>query len=131
MLEPQDDDDFWSESTERNVDPLKKCTRAGHLSMICAWWHDDPELIWDAGRAVQCVPYLLCGHTENFTEHDWWLLADALGQYPDRDEILEELYRLCWDGWRGKLPPGPTKCFDDSLAELLDDVEPSSDTPLL
>lgn len=116
---PPRDPGFWEESEPRDIAGLDRCTKAGWLGMILAWWHDDPELVLDAGHAVALVPYVIAGETAAFTEHDWWLLADALGSFEHRDEFLEAVYGIAASGAEGELPPGNTTCFDDDLRVLL------------
>lgn len=87
----------------------------GQLGMIMCWywdWEGGEGSFQDAVKAVRLVPRLVEGRTENFTQDDWWLILDAIGSYPDRTPVMDEIFLLADQGMRGLLPEGKrTKNF--------------------
>lgn len=97
----------------------KSTSLAGHVGMLVCWWLDDVDMLESAAHAVALIPLLLTGETEGFTKDEWFLFADSIGQHSGVGPELIEIYEIAWAGFRGTLPPGPTKQFMD--IEISDD----------
>ena len=79
--------------------------------IILCWCWDDKQNGKNAIRALGLLPKLLAGETESFWPQDWLLFYQALGVWPERDALLDELYQISSLGVLERLPPGATKVF--------------------
>jgi len=122
--------------TDPKFDMMQKTNLLGQVGMIVCWYWgdeagDEPDCEGDTMvQAVELVPSFLAGVYEDFSQGDWWLFLDALGSYPDRTPILEELYEIARAGHEGTLDLMNTKSFlsvEEDESDLEDEVMDSFD----
>lgn len=99
---------------------FSNCTLTGQLGAILCWHFNrfpptetDDKIPRLAGliHAIELIPSLVSGETEEFTSDDWWVFCDALGSAGLPTGELGEIYQIAHDRFHSLLSVGPTKVF--------------------
>ena len=61
--------------------------------MALAWWYDDEDDVDDLLWAIEHIPALLAGHTDDWKTLEWWPYYDALGSLTERTPEIDRVYR--------------------------------------
>lgn len=86
------------------------------LRIVLAWAYETAEDNDDLMRGMQLAPYLVMGEISVFTKHDWFIFYDALGRFPKRDEVLDQIYDLADHGFDDTIL-ADLGCLDPAYAE--------------
>lgn len=73
---------------------LNIATIEGAIAAILCWYQDeDTEMSWKSiSKMIKHVSKIAKCDFSNLDGNQLWYLYDALGTYPERDELLEKVY---------------------------------------